>query len=85
MTFATEPKALSEFYQFAVVQSQPISIACVMAVEAPSHRFGVMEFDIGMLFLQHPFLPIDLHRGMTVATGVHSLGHRRRRIFLNDR
>jgi hypothetical protein len=43
-----------------------------------------MEFDIGMLFLQHPFLPIDLHRGMAVATGVHSLGHRRRSIFLND-
>jgi hypothetical protein len=55
-----------------------------MAVEAPSHCLGVMEFDIGVLLLQHPFLPIDLHRGMTVAAGVHSLGHRRRSIFFND-
>jgi hypothetical protein len=84
MTFATEPIALGEFYQFAVVQSQLISISCVMAVETPSHRFGVMEFDIGVLFLQYPFLPIDLHRGMTVAAGVHSFGHRRRSIFFND-
>jgi hypothetical protein len=55
-----------------------------MTVKAPSHRFGVMEFDIGVLFLQLPFLPIDLHRGVTVAAGVHSLGHRRRSIFFND-
>jgi hypothetical protein len=55
-----------------------------MAVEAPSHRFGVMEFDIGVLFFQLSFLPVDLHGGMTVATGVHSLGHRGRGIFFND-
>jgi hypothetical protein len=84
MTFAAEPIALGEFDQLAVVQSQLISISCVMAVETPSHRFGVMEFDVGVLFLQYPFLPIDLHRGMAVATGVHSLGHRRRSIFFND-
>jgi hypothetical protein len=44
-----------------------------------------MELDIGMLFLQHPLLPIELHRGMTVAAGVYALGHRRRGIFFNDR
>jgi hypothetical protein len=55
-----------------------------MAVETPSHRFGVMEFDIGVLFRQVPFLPVDLHRGMAAAAGVHSLGHRRRSIFFND-
>jgi hypothetical protein len=55
-----------------------------MAVETPSHRFGVMEFDIGMLFLQLPFLPVHFHRGMAVATRVHSLSHRRRSIFFND-
>jgi len=85
VTFAAEPITLGEFYQLAVVQPQLISVSCVMAVEAPPHRFGVMEFDIGMLFLQHPFLPIKLHRGMTVAAGVHPLGHRRRGIFFNDR
>jgi hypothetical protein len=84
VTFAAESVTLGEFYQFAVVQSQPISIPYVVTVETPSHRFGVMEFDIGVLLLQLPFLPIDLHRGMTAATGVHSLGHRRRSIFFND-
>ena len=84
MTFATEPITVGEFYQLAVVQSQPIPISCVMAVEAPSHRFGVMEFDVGVFFLQFPFLPVDLHRGMAVAARVHSLGHRRRSIFFND-
>jgi hypothetical protein len=83
MTFATEPIAFGEFYQFAVVQSQPISISCVMAVEAPSHRFGVMEFDIGVFFFQLPFLSIHLHRGMTIAAREHSLGHRRRSILFS--
>ena len=85
VTFTAEPITLGEFYQLAVVQPQLISVSCVMAVEAPPHRFGVMELDVGMLFLQYPFLPIELHRGMTVTTRVHSLGHRRRGIFFNDR
>ena len=85
VTFTAEPVTLGEFYQLAVVQPQPVSISCIMAVEAPPHRFGVMELDVGMLFLQYPFLPIELHRGMTVTTRVHSLGHRRRGIFFNDR
>jgi hypothetical protein len=85
VTFAAEPETLGEFYQLAVIQPQPISISCVMAVEAPPHRFGVMEFDVGMLFLEYPFLPIEFHRGMTVTAWVHSLGHRRRGIFFNDR
>jgi hypothetical protein len=85
MALAAEPIALGEFYQFAVEQSQAISISRIMAVEAPSHRFGVMEFDIGMLFLEYPFLSIELHRGMTVGAGVHSLRHWRRGIFFNDR
>jgi hypothetical protein len=84
MTFATEPIALGEIYQFAVVQSQLVSILCVMAVEAPSHRFGVMEFDIGVFFFQLPFLSIHLHRGMAAATGEQPLGHRRRSIFFDD-
>jgi hypothetical protein len=84
VTFTAEPVTLGEFYQLAVIQPQPISISCVMAVEAPPHRFGVMEFDVGMLFLEYPFLPIEFHRGMTAAAGVHALGHRRRGIFFND-
>src|SRR5512139_1827967 len=64
VTFTAEPVSLGQFYQLAVVQPLPISISCIMAVEAPPHRFGVMEFDVGMLFLQYPFLPIELHRGM---------------------
>ena len=84
MTFATEPIALGEIDQFTVVQSQLISISWVMAVEAPSHRFGVMEFDVGVFFSQFPFLSIHLHRGMAVAAGEQPLGHRRRSVFFND-
>jgi hypothetical protein len=54
-----------------------------MAIEAPSHGFGVMELDIGVLFLQLPFLSIHLHGRMTATAGVHSFGHRRRSILFS--
>jgi hypothetical protein len=55
-----------------------------MAIEAPSHRLGVMELDIGVFFFQFSLLSIHLHGGMAIAAREHSLGHRRRSIFFND-
>ena len=84
MAFSAESITFCEVDQVPVIEPQLIPIARIVAVEAPPHRFSVMEFDVGVLFLQLPLLPIDLHRGMAVATGIHSLGHRRRRVFFND-
>ncbi len=78
MAFAAESIAFSEVDQIAVKEPQLVPILRIMAVETPSHRFGVMELDIGMFFLQLPLLSIDLHGGMAVAARVQSLGHRRR-------
>ncbi len=83
MAFAAEPIAFCKVDQVPVIEPQLISILRVMAVEAPSHRFGVMEFDIGVLFLEFPFLTIHLHRGMAVTAGEQALGHRRRSILLS--
>jgi hypothetical protein len=79
-----EPIAFGKVDQIPVIEPELISILHIMAIKTPSHGFGVMELDIGMLFFQLSFLSIHLHRGMTVAAGVHSLGHRRRGIFIND-
>jgi len=49
MTFAAEPIAFSKVDEFPVVKSQLISFCCIMAIEAPSHRFRVMQLDLGML------------------------------------
>jgi hypothetical protein len=50
-----------------------------MAIETPSHCFGVMELDIGVFFFQFSLLSIHFHRGMTIAAGIDSLSKRRRR------
>ena len=49
VTFATKPIALGEFDQLAVVKPEFITISCIMAIEAPSHCFGMEELDLGML------------------------------------
>jgi hypothetical protein len=85
MTFAAETVALCEVYELPIIESQFIPILCIVAVETPSHRFGVMELDIGVFFFQFSLLSIHFHGRMAVAAGKHSLGHRRRSIFFNDR
>jgi hypothetical protein len=79
MALATESIALRKVDQIPIEEPQLISIPRIMAVETPSHRFGVMEFDLRVFFFQFPLLSIQLHRGMAVATGKHPFCHRRRR------
>jgi hypothetical protein len=50
-----------------------------VAVETPSKVFPVMKDDIGMLVLEFPPLPVNLHRGMAVAARKHPFGQGRRR------
>jgi hypothetical protein len=85
MTFAAETIALRKVDQIPVKESELIPILRIVAIEAPSHRFGMMEFDIGVFFFQFSLLSIHLHGSMTVAAGKQSFSHRRRHIFLNDR
>ena len=49
MTLTAEPIAFSKVYELPIVKAQLISILCIMAIETPSHRFGMMELDIGVL------------------------------------
>jgi hypothetical protein len=50
MTLPTEPIALSEVYEFSVVEPEPVSISCIMAIETPSHGLGMAELDLTMFF-----------------------------------
>jgi len=61
VAFATESITFCEVNQVSVIEPQLIPIVRIVAVETPPHRFGMVEFNIGMLFLELPFLPIDLH------------------------
>src|SRR4030043_46296 len=78
MAFATEPIALREVDEFPVIKSQLISVFYIMAVEAPSHRLGMMKLDLGVFFFQFTSFPLDLQGGVAAAAGKHSLCHRRR-------
>jgi hypothetical protein len=78
MTFATEPVAFREVYEFPVVKSQFISIPYIVTIEAPSHGLGMMKLDLRVFFFQFPFFSIYLHGGMAVATGEYSLCYGRR-------
>src|SRR4030067_3353191 len=78
MAFATEPIALREVDEFPIIKSQLISVFYIMAVEAPSHRLGMMKLDLCMFFFHLTFFPIDLQGGVAAAAGKHSLCHGRR-------
>ncbi len=78
MAFAAEPIALSKVYEVTIIKPQFIAVFCIVAVEAPSHRLGMMKADLRVFLLQLPFLSIHLQGGMTVAAGKHSLCHWRR-------
>jgi len=73
MTFATEPVAFREVYEFPIIKSQLISVFCIMTVEAPSHCLCMVEFNLGMFFFKFPFFPIDFHGGMAVTAGINPL------------
>jgi hypothetical protein len=78
VAFAAEPVAFGEIDEFSVKKPKFVSIFCIVAVEAPSHGFRVMELDVRVFVFEFPLFPIDLHRGMTVAAGEHSLCQWRR-------
>ena len=79
VTFATESVTFSEVDQLSIIETELISISGIMAIETPSHRLGVMQLDIRMLFVQLSLLRIDLHGGMAVTAGIHALCKGRRR------
>jgi hypothetical protein len=79
MTLAAEPVTLSEIDELAVVKAEFIPVFCIMAIEAPSKVFTMMEDDIRMLVFEFPLFSIDFQRSMTVAAGEYSLCQRRRR------
>jgi hypothetical protein len=51
VTFAAKPVAFCEVKQVSIVEPQFIPILRIMTIQTPSHRFSMMEFDIGMFFL----------------------------------
>jgi len=75
VTFSAEPVAFRKADQIPIIEPQLISIFRIMAVETPSHRFGVMELDSGVFFFQFSLLPIHLHRGMAVSAWKNSFCH----------
>jgi hypothetical protein len=88
VTLAAEPVTFGEIDELAVVQAEFIPVFCIMAIEAPSKVFTMMEDDIRMLVFQFPLFPIDFQRSMTVAAGEHSLCQRRwhdRKLLLRPR
>jgi hypothetical protein len=78
MAFTAEPITLSKINELSIEESKFVSIFCIVAVETPSHSLGVMEFNLGMFFLQFPPLAVHLHGGMAVATGEQTFCNRGR-------
>ena len=76
VTFAAKPVALVEVDQFSTKEAKFITISRVMTVEAPPHRFRMMQFDLRMFLLELSLLSVDFHGGMTIAAGENSFGKR---------
>lgn len=84
MAFAAESVALCKIDELPVVKPKFIPVLCVVAVEAPSHGFSVMELNVGVFFLEFPLFSIHFHGGMTIAARKHALrdgGRRNRKLF----
>jgi len=79
MTFSAEPIALGKVDHLPIIQSQLISISCIVAVEAPTHGLGMMQLDRSMFVLEISFLSVDFHGRMTITAGKHSFGEGRGR------
>jgi len=84
VAFATEAIAFREVDQISIIKPQLIPILRIVAIETPSHRFGMMKLDVGVFIFQDSLLSIHFHGSMAVAAGEHSFSHRRRHIFFND-
>jgi len=77
VALSAEPVAFFESDEFTVIQAQFVAVLGVMAIEAPSHRLGVMELDVCMFLFQLSLCSIGLHGGVAVAAGEQPLRHRR--------
>jgi hypothetical protein len=69
VAFTAEAVALSEANELSIVKAELITVFYIVTVEAPPHRFCVMDFDVGMFFFELSFFSVHLHGGMTTATG----------------
>ncbi len=78
VTLSAEPIALGEIDQFSVEKAEFVPIVGVVAVEAPPHGLGVVEFDVYVLLFEFSSFSIDLHAGMAVTAGKDSLREGRR-------
>jgi len=76
VTLAAESIALREIDQFSVEKPKLIPVLCIVAIEAPSHGFSMMEFDVSVLLFEFSLFPIGLHGGMTIAARKHALRDR---------
>lgn len=78
MAFTAESIAFGKINEFSVEESKFVPIFCIVAVETPSHGLGVVEFNLGMFFLQFPPFSVHLHGGMAVAARKQSFSNRGR-------
>jgi hypothetical protein len=83
VALSAEPVAFFEIDEFVVIQAQFVAVFGVMAIEAPSHRLGMMELDIRMFLFQLSLGSIGLHGGVAVAAREQPLRHRRRSNLFN--
>jgi len=85
MAFAAEPIAFGKINELSVEEPKLVPIFCIVAVETPSHGLGVVEFNLGMFFLQFPLFSVYLHGGMAIAAREQSFcdGRRGNRELLN--
>jgi len=79
VAFAAEPMAFGKIDELSVIETEFISVFCIVAVEAPSHCLCMMHPDFRMFVFQFSFLTVCSHGGMTGTAGEDSLGKRRRR------
>ena len=78
MAFTAEAIALRKIDELSIEESKLVPIFCIVAVETPSHGLGVVEFYLGMFFLQFPPFSVHFHGGMAVAAGEQSFRNRGR-------
>ncbi len=77
MAFAAKSVTLCEIDEFPGEKPEFIPVFCIVAVETPSHKLGVMKLDVRMFVRKLPFLEIRFQGGMAVAARKHSLCNRR--------
>jgi hypothetical protein len=83
VALSAEPVAFLEIDEFVVIQAQFVAVFGVMAIEAPSHRLGVMELDVRMFLFQLSLGSMGLHGGVAAAAREQPLRHRRRSNLFN--